>query len=196
MPRLFIAIAVLGSLSVAAALSTAACSSSSPHGTASDGGTADTGFDAGADVCEPPNESDADLTAPTVSFTTDVVPIFQQSCAIAGGTCHGVPEVVQQQRPYLGDFDGGTDAAVVVKGLVGVASDEDPQMDLVTASSPETSYLMHKMDFDQCNYAADCAKGSTQYTNCGLGMPYSDSELPATDRDTVRRWIAQGASNN
>lgn len=190
MARLFFASSLL------ACLATAACSSSSPHGTSSDGGADSSVFDAGADACEPVYESDADLQAPAVLFATDVVPIFQQSCAIAGGTCHGIPEVVAQQRPYLGDFDGGTDAAVVYKGLVGVPSNEDPQMNLVTAGSTANSYLMHKMDNDQCNFAADCAQGQTQYTNCGESMPYSDPLLPTDTRDTVRRWIAQGAKND
>jgi hypothetical protein len=183
---------VLASL---ACLSTAACSSSSNPAEAKEGGAAEGGIDAGAEACSP-YESDADLTTPTVSFKTDILPVFTPGCGIAGSTCHGAPDVVQQQRPYLAAEDGGTDAAVVVSGLVGVLSNEDPQMNLVTASDPTNSYLMHKIDGDMCTLAAACAKGQTQYTDCGQQMPYSSPPLDPSTRDTIRRWIAQGAKNN
>jgi hypothetical protein len=31
---------------------------------------------------------------------------------------------------------------------------------------------------------------------CGVFMPYQVSVLEASQRDTIRRWIAQGAMNN
>ena len=151
---------------------------------------------AASDACAP-YQSDADSTTPTVSFQADVIPVLERSCGIAGSTCHGTPDVATtQQRPFLGYFDGGTDAAQVVTGLVGVASSEDPQMPEVTASTPASSYMMHKLDWDECTLAAACAKGQTQYTDCGQGMPYSSPQLDPATRDIVRRWIAQGAKNN
>jgi len=179
----------LAGVAAVACLSTAACTSNNPSTT--DGGTTD----AGEDVCEP-YEPDADLTTPTVSFNKDVVPIMNFSCGIAGATCHGTPSVVAQQRPYLGDFDGGTDASQVISGIVGVKSQEDPSMNIVTASDPAHSFLMHKVDWDECTLAAQCASTTTQYTNCGQGMPYSSDQLDQPTRDTIRRWIAQGAKNN
>jgi hypothetical protein len=137
------------------------------------------------------------MTTPTVSFSTDVLPTFQRSCGIAGATCHGAPSVVTvAQRPFLGYFDGGTDGSAVVSGLVGVVSPEDPKLSIVKASDPANSYLMHKLDGDQCTFAKDCAQGQTQYTDCGQQMPYSSPALDEATRDTVRRWIAQGAKNN
>jgi hypothetical protein len=177
-----------------------ACSSGSSKGSAADGGGGEVdacgtgGADGGA--CTP-YVSCADLTTPDVSFATDILPILQPSCAIAGSTCHGTPDVATTQaRPYLGNYDGGTDAAQVVTGLVGVTSNEDPSMPEVTASDPGSSFLMHKLDNDQCQFANDCKASKTQYTDCGQQMPYSSPPLEESQRDTIRRWIAQGAKNN
>jgi hypothetical protein len=139
---------------------------------------------------------DASLTTPTVTFGHDVLPIFESSCAIAGGTCHGDTTVASLGRPYLGEHDGGTDAAFLLKGLVGVPAAEDPQMNIVNAGNPGQSYLMHKMDGDQCTLMQGCQTSHTQYTNCGDLMPQGGiTTLPADTRDTVRRWIAQGAKS-
>jgi len=179
--------------------SSVACSSSSDKGTSTaDAGAPDACGTGGQDgsACTP-YVSCADLTTPDVSFATDILPIFQPSCGIAGSTCHGTPDVATTQaRPYLGNPDGGTDAAVVVNGLVGVLSNENPSMNEVTAGDPDTSFLMHKLDGDECLYMSACASSKTQYTDCGQQMPYSSPPLDEATRDTIRRWIAQGAKNN
>jgi hypothetical protein len=184
----------------AACLATTACSSSSSNAVgAADSGGDDGALagDAGPEAQCVPYTPDADTTTPQVAFAKDVLPTFERSCGIAGATCHGSPSVVKvDQRPYLGQFDGGTDAAVVVSGLVGVTSPEDPKLAIVKAGDPANSYLMHKLDGDQCQFAADCAQGQTQYTDCGRQMPYSSSALDPSTRDTIRRWIAQGAKND
>jgi hypothetical protein len=186
MRRIFI---LLTSISCLSAL---ACSNSS---TPSTGETPDSGGnDSGCNAYV----SDADLTAPTVSFKTEVLPILQ-SCGVAGATCHGdiAGEDAGLQRPFLGLFDGGTVPATVISAIVGVPSNEDPQMSEVTASSPTNSYLMHKLDGDQCTLASSCAKGSTIYTMCGANMPQTSlTLLDVSTRDTIRRWIAQGATDN
>ena len=181
------------------ALSVGACSS--PAKETVDAGPPDACGTGGADgsFCEGPYVSCADLTTPTVSFAADIVPIFQPSCAIAGSTCHGTPDVATTQaRPYLGSFDGGTDASFVVQGLVGVMSNENPTMSTVKAGDPANSFLMHKLDGDQCtlNELKACVATKTQYTDCGQQMPYSSPPLDEATRDTIRRWIAQGAKNN
>jgi hypothetical protein len=165
------------------------CASSSP---ASGGGT--TGG------C-PRYVSNADLSTPTVSFETDVmIPIFQTSCAARGSTCHGDPGVVASARPFLGNPAGPPDAgtvASVVEGLVGVKSSEDPSMNLVTAGDPAKSFLMHKMDGDQCTLIAECMVPGSYRPNCGVFMPYqAASILDVGERDVVRRWIQQGARGN
>jgi hypothetical protein len=182
-------------VAVAALVGTAACSPSSSPATTDDGGppAEAAAVEAGCS----PYTSDANLTTPTVSFAKDIQPTFERSCGIAGATCHGTPSVATvDMRPYLGNFDGGTDASAVIHGLVGVTSPEDPDLVIVKASDPGNSYLMHKLDGDQCLFMAGCAKGQTQYTDCGQMMPYSSPALATDVRDTVRRWIAQGAQNN
>jgi hypothetical protein len=169
----------------------AACSSSNKE-TSDAGGADDGSTDAGC----VPYESDADLTTPTVSFSNDIVPIMNFSCGIAGSTCHGATNVTLQQRPFLGFFDGGTDASAVVTGIVGVDSQEAPSVKLVAADNPGESFLMHKMDGDECVFMVQCQATTTQYPNCGASMPYSSNLLDPATRDTVRRWIAQGAQNN
>jgi hypothetical protein len=190
MHRIFLLLASLGCLAAVA------CSNSStPSGSSPDGGTC-TAY-----------VSTADLTTPTVSFQTDVLPIFQQSCSVGGPTCHGAPNETALLRPFLGavGVDGGADAETILSGIVGVASHEDPQMKIVTANDPSQSYLMHKVDDDQCTLATDCASqqaaivaaGNVAYAGCGLLMPQTNTApLDVSTRDTIRRWIAQGAANN
>jgi hypothetical protein len=58
----------------------------------------------------------------------------------------------------------------------------------VTPGDPSNSYLMHKLDADQCQFAAQCVAG-----DCLKPMPYDVGSLTTDKRDLVRRWIAQGA---
>ena len=69
-------------------------------------------------------------------------------------------------------------------------------MPVIAPGDPANSYLMHKIDGDQCTLAADCASSTTQYTDCGQQMPYSSPPLDPATADLVRKWIAQGAKNN
>ena len=157
---------------------------------------------AGGGTCTsstPPFVSCADLATPTVSYAADVQPVFNQSCGIAGGTCHGDPNIDAKTtgQVFLGLPDGGTSAGQVVALLVGQPSAEDPQMNLVTAGDPAHSFLMHKLDYDQCLYAAACnATMNAVFANCGIGQPYNSGILDLATRDTIRRWIAQGAKDN
>jgi hypothetical protein len=181
MTRILLLLASIGCLSAVA------CSTSTKGGSGDD-----------ADACAP-YTSDADLVAPAVSFKSDVIPVFASNCSTAGATCHGDPGEVAAglQRPFLGLADGGTDPTTIINGIVGVASNEDPQMDDVSAGDPSNSYMMHKLDGDQCTLAAGCATGATAYTTCGVFMPQTaNTILDQPTRDTIRRWIAQGANNN
>jgi hypothetical protein len=143
-------------------------------------------------TCEP-YVSDANLASP-VSFGSDIAPIFQQNCASIAGTCHGDPGSL----PRLGSVDGGFDAAIVRSNIVGVLTVEDPTMDFVAPSDPAHSYLMHKMDGDECTLAAECEAGmfSDDFPNCGSPMPFLRPQLPEATRDAVRAWIQQGAKGD
>ncbi len=200
------AITVFASLVAAASFATlgltTACSSSSSGGS---GGSCDTG---GADggTCTPgqtpayvPCLTGSALQSPSVSFASDVQPIFNQSCAISGATCHGstTTDPKATGQIYLGSPDGGVMASDVLTKIVGQPSPENGSMDIVKAGDPANSYLMHKLDGDQCQYASTCnATKNPIFSNCGIQMPFNSGVLDQDSRDKIRRWIAQGAKND
>jgi hypothetical protein len=162
-------------------------------------------------------------STPAVSFKTDVLPIFQASCALST-SCHGCDPTMTPGcttggiSPFLGTpmADGTPTAmqiAAIISATVGKASTAqastvdpstmvgNPDMMIVAAGSPQTSFMMYKLDGDP--NAADptqevtcatltCTAGKT----CGLAMPSGGPQLAQASRDTIRRWIAQGAMNN
>jgi hypothetical protein len=86
-------------------------------------------------------------------------------------------------------------------------------MPLVSPGDPGMSFLMHKMDGDQCTLAAACNAGpyGPVYRDCGCTMPLlpqanvgasalgscaSGMQVSERDRNRVRAWIEQGAKNN
>ncbi len=137
-----------------------------------------------------------DGTTPEASFKSDVLPILQRSCGVSMG-CHGDPNAPDEKRPYLGPKQSVTatdmDIAIIRGGLIDVPSFWEPGMSLVKPSDPENSFLMHKMDFTlECSDLA-CADAK----DCGTVMPQgNDKPLDIAERDTIRRWIAQGALDN
>jgi hypothetical protein len=131
--------------------------------------------------------STADLTTPKVSLRSDLLPIFAPSCAFSA--CHGGKPTDSNNGVYLGSATGTTDAVAVRTALLATSKTID--MPYVTPGDPAKSYLMHKMDGDQCTLATRCSGGS-----CGAGMPSGGPLLEVAKRDTVRRWIAQGAQDN
>jgi len=133
--------------------------------------------------------STIDLQTPTVSLAHDVMPVFAASCASA--SCHGIADM-PQGGVFLGaELAQGSDSSTVRAMLVGASASEMPTMSLVAAGDPTHSFLMHKLDGDQCQFDTACVGGS-----CMLTMPFGTAQLSADDRDTVRRWIAQGANDN
>ena len=129
-----------------------------------------------------------DLKAAT-SFKTDVLPIFVQSCAFT--TCHGMPGGTNNGISLGVKPPAMSDPAMVIAAMVNVKAKELPTMSFVTPSDPAQSYLMHKIDGDNCTLDKMCTNGTCQAT-----MPQAGDLLPVEKRDTIRRWIAQGAQNN
>jgi hypothetical protein len=125
-------------------------------------------------------------TAPkTMSFRSDVLPIFAAHCSTTAA-CHGSPTGIEV---FLA---GSADTASSVHSrLVGIPTAELPSMPFVTAGVPAKSYLMHKLDGDQGSLDPECVTGS-----CGAQMPRFATLLDATTRATVRTWIEQGAPDN
>jgi hypothetical protein len=199
---------VLASLAAAVPLAVfLACSSSSSSGGndtgacdlgGADGGTCTPGVTPAYTSCV----NGSDLMTPTVSFAQSVQPLFNMSCSLSTpGTCHALqnPGNTTPWLVYLGAVTGTVDAGAVLSGLVGKPAAEDPSMDLIKAGDPENSYLMHKLDYDQCQFSAACNAQlhvNPQFQACGQGMPYFSGILDTDTRDNIRRWIAQGAKNN
>jgi hypothetical protein len=143
-----------------------------------------------------------DLTTPVISYSADIQPIFTSSCSVGGGICHGDPLLIERTtgRVFLGYEEAGpgtVDAGGIISVLVGQKSPENTMMDIVAAGDPGASYMMHKLDQDQCQFAAICnATNNTIFASCGAGMPELNGILDQASRDKIRRWIAQGAKNN
>jgi hypothetical protein len=143
-------------------------------------------------------------TSMPVSFKSDVIPAFQQNCTLTQ-ECHGQMGNSAEEDLFLG-FDvgmGTTDPMAVYSMLVGVHSEEDPAMNLVTAGDLSTSYLWQKLQNTQNNFASACAKATCIDCNadspCGGLMPYDGELLAMTDPQnlcSIQSWITQGAKNN
>lgn len=126
----------------------------------------------------------AALSTPPASFETDVAPVLAKSCAFS--SCHG-----SRGPANRGIFLGAKtpeDIAALKTALRG-PSRAAPAMAYVTPGDPEKSFLMHKLDGDQCVVAESCTGG-----DCGKSMPEGNELLPEASRDAFRRWIAQGAN--
>jgi hypothetical protein len=142
--------------------------------------------------------STADLSQP-VSFRKDVMPILHMSC----GGCHksGMNATPHSLALTLGDAGVEEPSGLRTK-LVGVMAAELPDMALIAPGDPANSFLMHKMDDDQCTLAAECNAGAlgSKFPNCGNAMPPVAASMPpklsAATRDIVRAWIHQGAQDN
>jgi hypothetical protein len=156
------------------------------------GGSTGTGTDGGTCVAYVV-PSTTNLMTPTVTLKAGVMPVFNNNCGstMCHGTNAGPP--TNPSGLFLGASTAlGADSATVHAAVVGKTGKELSSMPLVTAGDPSKSYLMHKMDGDQCLFNAQCALGS-----CDAVMPNGLGHvLPVTSRDTVRRWIAQGAKND
>jgi hypothetical protein len=97
--------------------------------------------------------------------------IFSRSCG--GAACH-----VNQDAPS-GDLD--LSPGKVRAALVGVEAKGRPGLDLVVPGDPGKSYLW-------CKLIGECAERS------GERMPALSAPLPPAELETIRSWIADGAT--
>ncbi len=131
-----------------------------------------------------------------VSFSAEVLPIFEQSCSLSSA-CHGNPQSPvgpDGYKPYLGEVNPETtpsDIDLIFSTIVGADSFLAPTRKLVDPEKPETSFLMNKMDGDLSCSALECNDG-----DCLQPMPQGSGVLDRATRDVVRTWILQGAKNN
>jgi hypothetical protein len=135
-----------------------------------------------AKTCSADVSSASELASPVVSFETDVAPIFAKSCAFS--SCHG-SHSAGNHGVFLAA--NGADGMSAVKTSLAGASQELPSMKFVAPGDPQNSFVMHKLDGSLCGLD-QCVGGA-----CGVSMPQGNDMLPQAARDTVRRWIAQGA---
>jgi hypothetical protein len=161
--RAYVSLALVG---LAAAACEGGGASFSPIDAATDTRSADAAPEVGQDPDLGPGTPDLG----PVSFSAQIQPIFEASCIDA--TCH---DAVGPARGLA-----LTSAAVSLAELVGVASSQCPSVDLVDPGSPDTSYLVWKLEG-----AGDCFVGRQ--------MPRNDPPLSDDQIALVRGWIAQGA---
>lgn len=134
--------------------------------------------------------------APVVSFKADVLPILRTSCGLSS-SCHG-SETGTNGQHYLGPKNSDPEPTAAQIQLIFDAWINQPPvvkagMNLITPSDPEHSFFMSKLD------GLKCSKLTCSGTECGALMPQGATETmlyDATKRDTLRRWIAQGAKND
>jgi hypothetical protein len=120
-------------------------------------------------------------TSPTVTFSTDVMPLMLRSCAFA--SCHG-----SESGPTGGMYLGADEEATYAN-IVNVPSNDVPAMMRVKPGDPASSFLQHKIDGDACTLAT-CSGACTEL------MPQGQDLMAVTDRLTIRAWIAQGAQSD
>ena len=141
-----------------------------------------------------------------VSFKTDVLPVFQQSCTISS-VCHGQMNNSAEEDLYLGEHMGTTDPNAVYNQLVGVNAKELPTMKLVKADDLQNSFLWHKLQTqdDLTMLASQCMAATMKCTDCttanpcGTVMPYLETALATQNPAftcTIQNWIQGGAQNN
>jgi hypothetical protein len=132
----------------------------------SGGGSGDGTADSAA-TWTPVDTGSDDLGDP-LHYIVDIEPLLTPTC---NDGCH--PGADSMASFVLGEGYGD---------LVDVPAVELPTMDRVEAGNPDRSYLMHKLD-------------GTHIPVGGMGpsMPPDGALLSEADRDTVRRWIQQGA---
>jgi hypothetical protein len=164
--RLLLLVSLLG-----AAVAASSCSSDPPANTCTQ-------------YAVPPG---TDLTKPTVSYGTEVLPLFKRSCGLSS-SCHSSPT---GQRVFLGATNVTMSNTETRAKIVNVKAAALTSMDYVKPGDPVNSFLMRKMDGDLCPLKGQCVAG-----DCGKSMPENADLLPVAERDLVRRWIAQGAPDN
>ncbi len=107
---------------------------------------------------------------PTVSFSQDIQPVFNQSCALSG--CHS------------GSFPAGglnLQSGQAYNNIVNVPSSQRSSLNRITPGDPDNSYLIRKIKGDNIS---------------GGRMPLSRTPLSAVVIATFENWVREGALNN
>jgi hypothetical protein len=144
-------------------------------------------------ACPTPDDG---LAGSPVSFRRDLVLPLQRNCSDA--ICHGSP-AGSAAGLYLGPpLPVPVDTASLIGRLVDVASRTAPELPLIAPGEPARSFLLLKIEGCQNTGSLTCrpqpgAKGTAP---CGDTMPQAARALCNAERDFLRRWVLQGASDN
>jgi hypothetical protein len=110
-----------------------------------------------------------------ISFSRDVQPIFSARCTM----CH-------HESDYMGGLS--LSPSLSYDQLVNAPAVGAPKFNRVAAGKPEASYLVMKLEGPHAKVGGK-----------GWLMPPPTNpfiRLGSSDRETIRRWIAQGARRN
>jgi len=121
----------------------------------------------GDDYTPPPVQPPPPPTTFGPNFSEIQAAVFTPTCAVSG--CHtgaGAPQGLQ------------LDEANSYTLLVGVASNEDAAVLLVSPGDPDNSYLIHKLEGN---------------ASVGGQMPLNGTPLSQANIDSIRQWITDGA---
>lgn len=140
------------------------------------------------------NYAGFDGMSPKVTFSKDVLPIFRNSCGFS--SCHGNASPTESTRHYYGPGNSEptpdmTQIAAIFEQSVSKPAVEEPSLSIIEPGKPDKSFLLYKLDGASCA-SLPCAAKKT----CGVSMPQGNPLLEGEKRDTIRRWIAQGAKND
>ena len=118
-------------------------------------------------------------TPPSVSFSMDIQPIFNRSCALV--SCHtgAVPAQGQDLSP-----------GVAYGQVVNVSSTEQPKLKRVRPGDPNNSYLVRKIQGDPR------ISGVLMPNGCP-GVPAAGAQCLTPDEiAAIVQWITECAPNN
>ncbi|MCZ6636163.1 MAG: hypothetical protein O7G87_22425 [bacterium] len=111
---------------------------------------------------------------PIVSFASQIVPVFTNSCAFVG--CHGASDRFPPGEGMV------LDAPVARQNIVDRASQQNPQLKRVMPLRPDESYLIQKL------------AGTEGIV--GDRMPQGGPFFSPAELQIFRLWIEQGAQDN
>ena len=116
------------------------------------------------------------ISAPiaTPSFSRDIAPILEETCA-SSGACHG------GSSPQLGM---SLSLGRAYASLVNVPSSTVPGMMRVRPGLPDSSFMFRVLSTDQT------------YRLGFYRMPLTEVPMPQPVVETIRNWILQGANDN
>lgn len=144
----------------------------------------------------PTTTTGLDLMNPTVSFSNEVMPIFERNCSEQ--LCHGNAEGPRAEL-YLGPAEDATETDITtVYADLKRPSKTAPSLMLVDPGNPDQSFMMLKLEGCQNTLGLTCtAEPNLCRSECGDPMPPlprdTYASLDDTAKLTLRRWIAQGA---